>query len=202
MLDSVEHPSDIQHMADKLESAFEWIYRERMADIPITNDIIGVHAIAFQHWEQCYLGVMITPWFMNLMILPQSAEDWSDKQEQANESYSFPSGRYSFLTGFEADIGKYQSCSLFSPMFEFADDEAAIETAEIIMKELMNNEHIEQGDINAEDVEKIWHGEEQKPDLETQLKEDVPVNAEKANRKMSRRQLLGLSTEDKNNEQP
>ncbi len=198
-MSATEQSTELAAISLRLETAFEHIYRERMSDIPVINEKISIHAIGFQPWEQSYLGVMVTPWFMNLMLLPSALENWDDKKTGTHTSYYFPSGRYQFLTGFEAEIGKYQSCSLFSPMFEFADDTAAIETAEIILQELMNSENIEQGDIQTEEIEKIWQGEIEKPtekqDLTTEQTHAPPTS--KINTPISRRQLISLGMGDK-----
>jgi len=199
-----EQGSDLQNISRNLETIFEKIYRERMADMPVINNKIGVHAIGFRYWgEELYLGVMITPWFMNLTLLPNDSESWNDKLVLSTSTYTFPSGSYKFLTAFEPGIGKYQTCSLFSPMFEFADDSAATETAEIILKELMNSEHIESGDIHSVQIEKIWSGEEIKPEALAEQPEEpeqaTPTN--KIERPISRRKLLRCSfmlVEEKN----
>ena len=150
-----------------LESVFNHIYKERMHDIPIINNKIEVRAIGFQQWQNSYLCIMITPWFMNLMLLPGETENWDDMQETSANRHTFPSGNYEFLVGYEADIGKYQMCSLFSPMFEFADNAAAVETAEVAIKELMNLENIEEADIDSRQLEAIWNGSEDHPDKTT-----------------------------------
>jgi [NiFe] hydrogenase assembly HybE family chaperone len=169
-----------------------------MADVPVINDKIKIHAIGFHPWLNSYLGVMITPWFMNLMLLPGDSENWDDIPDLTSQILSFPSGKYVFIMGFEPVIGKYQSCSLFSPMFEFADDTAAIETAKIAIKELMNNENIEQGDIHSLQIEGIWNGDEQK--IEDQPSEQYPsvqqgdqnriTLSKRMNKPLNRRQLL------------
>ncbi len=147
-----------------LESIFNTIYHQRMKDVPILNDNIEVRVIGFQQWQASYLCIMITPWFMNLMLLPGETENWDDKRETTSIRHTFPSGNYNFLVGFEPDIGKYQMCSLFSPMFEFADNVAAVNTAEAAIKELMNIENIEQTDIDCKQIEAIWDGTEEHPD--------------------------------------
>jgi len=187
---------DTHQIVKRLESTFNYIFKERMADVPITNDKIEVRAIAFQRWQESYLGVMITPWFMNLMLLPGKSENWDDKQELSTNTYTFPSGNYQFLTGFEPDIGKYQMCSLFSPMFVFSDNNAAIETAETVMKELMNTENIEEAEIKTQQIENIWNGiEETSDELTVNLNEQgkveaTPTLSEKMEKPISRRSLL------------
>lgn len=147
-----------------LKNTFNTIYKERMFDIPIINDKIDVSVIGFQQWQNSYLCILITPWFMNLMLLPGEDENWDELRETTSTRHTFPSGNYQFLVGFEADIGKYQMCSLFSPMFEFADNDAAVDTAEVAIKELMNSENIEHTDIDSRQIEAIWDGTEEHPD--------------------------------------
>ena len=184
--------SDTQQKVVILESVFNRIYKERMADVPIINDKIEVKAIAFQRWQTSYIGVMITPWFMNLIMLPGETENWDDKRELSSSTYTFPSGNYEFLTGFEPDIGKYQMCSLFSPMFEFAENNAAIETAEAVITELMNTDNIEKADIKTQQIEDIWNGiEEKTPDPDKQNSvEATPTLQQKMDKPISRRKLL------------
>lgn len=167
-----------QAVSTQLEAAFNTILTERMADIPIVNPSLDVAAIGFCEYENNWLGVMITPWFLNLMLLPGDGEDWSSLQTGETQLHSFPSGRYQFITGYEASIGHYQSCSLFSPMFEFADQQAAIETAEAICIELMNEEHVDAGDIKQSEITSIWQGDNQHDDLAESIENEANEAAE------------------------
>ena len=122
----------------RLETTFAQIQEERMQDVPIINTTLRVEAVDFRRYQGYWLGVMITPWFMNLMLLPADDSDWSDLQELSEQSHVFPSGRYTFIVGRESSLGTYKSCSLFSPMFEFADQVAAVDTAHAVMEALMD----------------------------------------------------------------
>lgn len=200
-------PDELRQKEQQLETLFRRIHVERMADVPITNEDIKVTAVGFQQWENSYLGILVTPWFMNLMLLPGRTENWDDQQELSKRKYCFPSGRYTFLTGYEPDIGKYQMCSLFSPMYEFADNDAAVDTAKFAIKELLNADNVEQIDIEAELIEDIWNGTEEIPeefkpdknpeavvetmsDEEKQVILDKPTFAEKIEKPISRRDML------------
>jgi len=181
----------VASLTESLESAFGLIHRERMADVPILNNKIGVNAVGFQAWQGHYLGVMITPWFMNLMLLPGNNEDWNELIELSKHRHVFPSGSYEFIVGYEAAIGKYQICSLFSPMFEFADNKAAIDTATAVMQELMNTENIDDSGMQAKEIETIWNGEpESKLEPEQELAELKPALSERIEKPISRRDLL------------
>lgn len=121
-----------------LESTFIAIQQERMQGIPILNPALHVEAVGFQTWENACLGILITPWFMNLLILPLVADKPAQlPSTDEKKSYQFPSGIYEFLVSYEANLGIYQSCSLFSPMFDFADQAMARETAQAILTLLM-----------------------------------------------------------------
>jgi [NiFe] hydrogenase assembly HybE family chaperone len=185
-------------IARKLEAVFNRIYKERMTDMPMVNDKLQVHATGFQPWQQHYLGVLSTPWFMNLMLIPGEQEDWSELHELSKHSHVFPSGRYEFITGYEEEIGKYQMCSLFSPMFEFADDDSAVETAQIIMQEILNPQNQDEIHLQPQQIEAIWKGEEL-PEIEPQQATinntnnpdtERPMISERQQQPLSRRELL------------
>jgi [NiFe] hydrogenase assembly HybE family chaperone len=182
----------------KLEAVFNRIYKERMTDMPMVNDKLQVHAIAFQPWQQHYLGVLSTPWFMNLMLIPGEQEDWSEFHELSKHSHVFPSGRYEFITGHEEEIGKYQMCSLFSPMFDFADDDSALETAQIIMQAIMNPQNQDEMHTLPQQMEAI-RKEEEAPEINPQQatinntnspEPERPMISERLQQPLNRRELL------------
>jgi [NiFe] hydrogenase assembly HybE family chaperone len=115
--------------AQALERRFETIWHEQMAGIPMLNPALRVQAVGFRPWEQHWLGVLITPWFMNLMLLPRLRSAWPTVGERESRHYVFPAGVFEFIGGRDAVLGDYQACSLFSPVFEFADPVAAQDTA-------------------------------------------------------------------------
>jgi len=179
----------VGQLSSKLEQVFQGIEQQRMADIPILNKNIQVQAVGFQTWQNTYLGVLITPWFMNLMLLPGEDENWDDLVELSKHKHVFPSGSYEFIAGFEAEIGKYQLCSLFSPMFEFADHDAAVQTAKAVMQELMNTENIDDSGMQAQEIEDIWHGDSEVK-AEPEATEAKPRLSEKLEKPISRRDLF------------
>ena len=117
-----------------LESVFDGIRAERMAEVPILNDALRVEAVGFREFGDNFLGVLVTPWFMNLMLLPGEAGAWDEDRPGEKLRHTLPAGDFEFIAGHEDGIGHYRMCSLFSPMFEFADHEAAVETAAAVME--------------------------------------------------------------------
>ncbi|MES2026681.1 MAG: [NiFe]-hydrogenase assembly chaperone HybE [Pseudomonadota bacterium] len=115
-----------------LVAAFRVVGATRMQGVPVLHPGLSVEAVAFDIVadadESAALGILLTPWFMNLVWLPL--------QEQA----PLPVGQtvvrrlgvtdFEFIGAHEPGFGAYEMCSLFSPMFEFADQAAARETAQ------------------------------------------------------------------------
>jgi [NiFe] hydrogenase assembly HybE family chaperone len=95
-----------------------------MSGLPIYNPQLIVEAVGFRDHNGRPTGVVVTPWFMNLTVLPGASEP---KPWQAGNSlrFVFPSGEYEFHVGELEGVGLVASCSLFSPMNDFADHEAA-----------------------------------------------------------------------------
>ncbi|AOV17438.1 hypothetical protein BJI67_10540 [Acidihalobacter aeolianus] len=113
----------------RLEETFRRIERERMCDMPLLNPALRVEAIDFRAQDDGWLGALITPWFINLVILPRDAAAWDALAPTATVRESLPMGECEFLVGRDEELGTYKSCALFSPALEFEDQEAARATA-------------------------------------------------------------------------
>ena len=59
-----------------LEAAYRAVQATRMAGLPFLNDRLDVEAVGFAAWKGHWLGVMLTPWFMNLVIAPRDPAQW------------------------------------------------------------------------------------------------------------------------------
>lgn len=124
--------------AARLEAAFRAIAAGRMHGLPFVNQALEVEAIGFAPWDAHWLGCLVTPWCMNLVLLPRDVAAWPSVPAGDKVAYRFPAGVYEFVAGREDAIGEYQVCSLFSPMFEFADHDAARLTAQAALQALFN----------------------------------------------------------------
>jgi [NiFe] hydrogenase assembly HybE family chaperone len=97
-----------------------------MRDLPIYNPALQVAAIGFHASEDHAFGVVVTPWFMNLVRVP--LDDGSSLAQGDAVARALPAGTLEFTVGRLDGFSAIESCSLFSPMFGFADQLAA-ETA-------------------------------------------------------------------------
>jgi [NiFe] hydrogenase assembly HybE family chaperone len=124
-----------------LEAAFGAILRQQMHDMPIVNPALAVEAVGFRRWNAHWLGILITPWFMNLLLVPRTAEHYEPIVAGKSRHYGFPAGVFEFIGARDPTLGDYQACSLFSPMFEFADPASARATAVAALAALFDAAH-------------------------------------------------------------
>jgi [NiFe] hydrogenase assembly HybE family chaperone len=120
-----------------LEAAFRHIAATRMDGVPVLNPRLDVQAVGFEISEDGShaLGVLVTPWFMNLLRLPLH-DDLPPLAVRAVAARDIGTRRLDFIGAFEPGVGAFEACSLFSPMFEFTDQAAAVATAQEALKEL------------------------------------------------------------------
>lgn len=121
-----------------LVETFDHIARTRMAGLPLLHPELQVEAVGFQAdagtspGEAGWCGVLVTPWFMNLVWLPAdpSAAAWPAGSTRTRELGGLA---FDFIGADEPGVGLHAGCSLFSPMFEFVDQAAARATAEAVL---------------------------------------------------------------------
>ena len=127
--------------ATALAAAFRQVETTRMAGLPVLHPRLRVEAVGFQHDladPSVALGVLVTPWFMNLVRLPLDAA-----AEQALAGIGESRTRAvavaleaDFLGAYEVSLGRFEVCSLFSPMGLFEDQAGAVATAREVLSQL------------------------------------------------------------------
>lgn len=145
------------HWVRRLEATFDELSRTRMAGLPVCHGGLRVQAVGCRPWQveapagttgptspTGLLGVLITPWFMNLVWRldegQQGAGDWLHLPVGTAGRLQMGSQSLSFMGHHDPELGHYTACSLISPMFQFADHAAAVATAEAVM-DTVSSEH-------------------------------------------------------------
>jgi len=145
-----------------LKQVFTRIQYDQMAGIPILNNRLRVQTLGFQVYRGRCIGLLITPWLMNLMIFPGEGEDWSSLKLGSKQERSFPANSYNCMVNEVDGIGLYQSHSLYSPMREFHTQEHAVAAAESFMEALMVQvDHPDRDPHDEELLGRILRGEEE-----------------------------------------
>ena len=165
--------TDAAAIAERLETCFRQVHTERMDGVPILNEALDVRAVGTQTWNGFWLSILITPWFINVVLLPQEPDGEAIRTGE-KRMFGFPAGSFEFIRGHEDHLGPFWMCSLFSPVFEFTDMETAEAAAEAALTELFEAE--EENTEADRDMRKIWRGEW--PDAETDAQEEIKADAE------------------------
>ncbi|MCE3001553.1 MAG: [NiFe]-hydrogenase assembly chaperone HybE [Xanthomonadaceae bacterium] len=112
-----------------LENAFR--QRDpRMRELPVYNGLLRVEAVGARRDGDRVACVLVSPWFMNIVVLPLDPARAPVLAEGSKRTLRFPSGDYEAIAGRIDGVGLFESVSLFSPVFEFGDQAAARATAQ------------------------------------------------------------------------
>jgi [NiFe] hydrogenase assembly HybE family chaperone len=142
--------SRIADQTDRLVADFREIWNAKMRDVPLVNHALHVEAVGFRGHAGGALGVLVAPWFMNLILLPGPDDNWSALVPGAKEVIDFPSGAYEFIHNRREMVGAYKACSLFSPMADFSSQLQAVEVARAVMGALFDADNRDGTDRAAE----------------------------------------------------
>jgi [NiFe] hydrogenase assembly HybE family chaperone len=127
-----------ENPAPTLERVFGDIYLRRMQDVPLCNHALRVEAVGFCRTDDGWLGALVTPWSMNVMLLPARGAHWTHMVLGAKRWQMFASGAYEVFGSAEEGVGEYHYFSLFSPMAGFSSQDEARSIAEAALALLVD----------------------------------------------------------------
>ena len=134
----------MKKIVDRLEAVFTDIATSRMAGLPICNQAMQVQAVGFREWNGHWVGVLITPWTISLVLLPGDKESLKTLGPDEKMTWEFPSGSYEFMGLNEQAMGSCHICSLISPVIDVERHEDAVSIAEEVMVALFSEEKSDQ----------------------------------------------------------
>jgi [NiFe] hydrogenase assembly HybE family chaperone len=112
-----------------------------MQGLPMLHPRVHVQAVGFHKWKYFWLGIIVTPWCMNVILAKGQPSKWKSIPEGRRLHYPFPAGIYDFISVKDRILGEYQMCSLMSPLEEVVSDhDMAVEIAKAALEELMKPE--------------------------------------------------------------
>lgn len=122
----------------RLEAMYRRIWETSMHDMPFVNRALSVEVVGFRRWQGDWVGAVVTPWFLNLFVLPGGGALWSDRPSGERCNIAFPVGELEFIADDDssAEIPAYQYCALITQVSQFASQEAARTVAEEALKTL------------------------------------------------------------------
>lgn len=113
----------------QVEATFRRIHTERMDGLPLLNPALAVEAVGFTRHGDDWRGVLVTPWCIDLLLLPATA-DWPVPGPHERVFRQYASGNFALLPNREDGLGDYLICALIHDMKQFPDQDTARMTAQ------------------------------------------------------------------------
>ena len=110
-----------------------------MRGLPILNPRMAVEVVAVRDFGEHRICVLITPWFMNLVLLP-GKDEWSGVDQGESISIEFPREALDFMVSHDDAIGTFLSAVLFRTVTDFPDQDTAREVARQVMEDLFTSD--------------------------------------------------------------
>jgi [NiFe] hydrogenase assembly HybE family chaperone len=138
---SVADPAGVSDPAASLGARLEAIYREvasgPMHGLAVCNRRLEVQAVGFRLYEGFAIGVVVTPWCMNVVVAAVAGGPALPEARLGDSrAVQLPAGTIEFIVGELPGFGRLDAASLFSPMFAFDDAGATREAAAAAMAAL------------------------------------------------------------------
>jgi len=121
----------------QLVARFTHIGENAMRELPIYNHALQVDAIGFELTEAGWLGVLITPWFINVMLLPKQKQE-AKMPLGEKVTHELVSGEHEFIVGEDDELGRYDFITLASPTLRYKSHQAARDAAQKALGKLLN----------------------------------------------------------------
>ena len=112
--------------ADALQRHFATVAHERMAGLAFLNPAIEVRVAHCQRVAGDWLAALVTPWCIQLVLLPGGGSLWEDSAPGLRRRVVLPAGELVFLgDAGEANLPAYQYCPLIAPIDRMPDTATA-----------------------------------------------------------------------------
>lgn len=119
-----------QNPAALLEQVFGQVAADEMRGLPFYRDHIPLRACGFQLFEQQWIGALLTPWMLSLVVLPGPQQSWQRRAVGERLMLALPCGTIGFTVSEIIGCGQYLSRSLMSPLDTSLSAERALQLAE------------------------------------------------------------------------
>lgn len=130
----------MKDIVSQLVSRYRRVGEEKMRGLPPFNDRLEVEAVGFSEWGDHLLGVIVAPWFMNLVIVPGEDVDPEKTTQGARSEWEFPAGRYEFHAANLEGAPSHLTTPLFSAVTDFPDQSTARAVAQAVLDGLFSQE--------------------------------------------------------------
>jgi len=121
---------------DRLETVYRDVIQPRMLALPMYNAALQVEASGFGLRGEHCSGVLITPWCMNLVLLPVDGDTWTELAPGSRVEVVFPAGTYLMTLSLPADTQPHLVLTLFTTVLAVPDQDTARRVADEVLQRL------------------------------------------------------------------
>ncbi len=133
---------------EKLLATYRDTVQPQMCGLPMYNANLQTEAVGFERRDGRLSGVLLTPWFMNLVLLPDESDEWLRLPPGKTVDVKFPSGSHRCLLNALEGIDPHLSLPLFTTVQDFPDQDSARRVAEEVLRRL----YLDAADAGAADI--------------------------------------------------
>ena len=119
----------VRHFAD--------IEQRHMRGLPIVNPKLFVEAVGARQFNEHRICILISPWFMNLVLLPGN-DDWASLEQGQVCELRLPTETLQFTVCHDHALGTYLAAVMFRSVSDFPDQCTARGVAAEILRRLFS----------------------------------------------------------------
>lgn len=152
---------------DNLVNRFQQIGVERILGLPIYNEKLNVEAVDFQDCSGGLIGILVTPWFMNVMLLPEDTSPYQHQELGEKVKYQLESGEHEFVIGEDEEVGRYLFRTVTSPTHCYKKQISAVNAGSKALSVLLTPPEQEEEQLaNSQQVEFTPNASKENPNKE------------------------------------
>jgi len=108
-----------------------------MAGLPFLNEALAVTALPFRRVAGDWVGVVLTPWFLHVYLVPGGGDLWQDLGQGLRRRVALPAGELEFIGEDDPELGPLQYCVLLAPVPQFSAQADALQAAREALETLL-----------------------------------------------------------------
>lgn len=133
-----------------LVAHYQELWEQGELEMAAINPALAIEAVGFVRYQGDWLGVIVTPWFLRLFLMPGGGSLWGDIPVGQTRYLSLPGESMPFVADAASQFGPFQYATLLEPTSLIADMAAARRMALRVMQKFGYDEPAPEATPTAE----------------------------------------------------